>query len=60
MVPDPIVDEIQETRRRLIQECGDDLQQLLESFKSAEGQDKERIVAMDEVRRRAAQSRSKA
>ena len=54
---DPIVDEIHETRRRLMKECGDDLQKLLERFKSAEAQDKGRVVTMDEVQRRAAQSR---
>ena len=56
-MPDPIVDEIHETRRRLMRECGDDLQKLLERFRSAEAHDKWRVVTMDEVRRRAAQSR---
>lgn len=53
MIDDPIVKEIHETRRRIFAECGGDLEQLIARLKAAEQKDKERLVTMDEVQKRA-------
>ncbi len=53
MIDDPIVKEIHETRRRILDECNDDIEQLIARLKAAEQQDKRRLVAMEEVQRRA-------
>jgi hypothetical protein len=50
---DPIVKEIHETRRRIFQECGGDLERLIARLKAAESNDKHRLVTMDEVQKRA-------
>ena len=54
MIDDPIVQEIHETRRRIFEECGGDLDQLIARLKAAEQQDKDRLVTMTEVQKRAA------
>jgi hypothetical protein len=50
---DPIVDEIHETRRRIFEECGNDLGHYLERIKAAEQLDKHRLVTLDDVQKRA-------
>ncbi len=42
---DPIVEEIHQTRQKLLEECGGDLSQLMERFKAAEIQDRGRLVS---------------
>ncbi len=54
MIDDPIVKEIHETRRRIMEECGGDLERLIAHLKAAEQQDKDRLVTMEEVQKRAA------
>jgi hypothetical protein len=53
MMDDPIVNEIHETRRRILAECSGDLEQLIARLKAAEQTDRERLVTMDEVQKRA-------
>jgi hypothetical protein len=51
MLDDPIVKEIHETRRRIFQECGGDVEQLIARLKAAEQKDNDRLVTMDEVQK---------
>jgi hypothetical protein len=44
MKRDPIVEEIHQTRQKLLEDCGGDLNQLVERFKAAEIQDSSRLV----------------
>jgi hypothetical protein len=48
---DPIVDEVRETRRRILEECGGDLNRLIDRLKAAEVQDKSRLVTLDDVQK---------
>jgi hypothetical protein len=50
---DPIVNEIHETRRRIFEECGNDLGRYLERLKAAEELDKDRLVTLEQVQERA-------
>jgi hypothetical protein len=52
MIDDPIVQEIHETRRRIMAECGDDVERLIDRLKAAELQDKDRLVTKEELNRR--------
>ena len=54
MIDDPIVQEIQEIRRRLWEECGGDLDRYLERLQSGEAEQQDRLVTMEEVEKRAA------
>ena len=45
MKRDPIVEEIHQTRQKLLEDCGGDLNQLMERFKAAEIQDRSRLVS---------------
>ena len=56
MIDDPIVAEIHETRRRIMAECGDDVERLIDRLKAAESQDKDRLVTAEELKRRARSS----
>ena len=50
MSNDPIVEEIQEIRGRLLAECNGDLDQLLERYKQSE--DRDRVVTLKDVEQR--------
>ncbi len=41
---DPIVEEIRQTRQKIMKECGNDLEKLLNRLKAAEAQDRDRLV----------------
>ena len=56
MIDDPIVQEIHETRRRIMAECGDDVERLIDRLKAAELQDRDRLVTKEELERRARSS----
>ena len=45
MKRDPIVEEIHQTRHKLMEECGGDLNQLMDRLKAAEIQDRSRVVS---------------
>ena len=52
MMDDPIVNEIHETRRRIFEECGGDLDRFIERLKAVEVKDKDRLVTFEEVQQR--------
>jgi len=56
MIDDPIVQEIHETRRRIMAECGDDLEGLMDRLKAAESQDRHRLVTKEDLQSRARSS----
>jgi hypothetical protein len=58
MINDPIVDEVRETRRRILEECGGDLNRLIDRLKAAEVQDKSRLVTLDHVQKQKVTSTS--
>ena len=45
MKRDPIVEEIHQTRQKLLEECGGDLNLLMARYKAAEIQDRSRVVS---------------
>jgi hypothetical protein len=47
MKHDPIVEEIHQTRHKILEECNGDLDQLLDRLKTAEIQDHDRIVSQE-------------
>jgi hypothetical protein len=46
MSRDPIVDEVRQARQKILEECGGDLEKLLDRLKAAEAQDRSRVVSM--------------
>jgi hypothetical protein len=59
MMKDPIVEEVREVRRRIFEECGNDLKRLFERLKAAEADHKDRLVTIEQVRQRAGISKVK-
>ena len=57
---DPIVEEVREVRRRIFEECGNDLKRLFERLKAAEAQDKDRLVTLEQVQERSRATKIKA
>jgi hypothetical protein len=52
MADDPIVEEIHEVRRKLLEECGGDLNKLMDRIKAREQEDPSRIVSsLQEVKK---------
>lgn len=47
MIADPIVEEIHKTREKLLSDCNDDLDRLLDRYKLAEGQDQANLVTKE-------------
>ena len=58
MMEDPIIDEIHEVRRRIFEECGGDLERYFERLKAAEAMNKDRLVTLEDVQRRADSSKA--
>ena len=52
MKHDPIVEEIHQIREKLLDECDGDLEKLMDRFKAAEEQDRDRMVSMESLRER--------
>jgi hypothetical protein len=50
MTTDPIVEEIHQARQKLLDECGGDLDRLLDRYSTAEAQHKDRVVTPETVR----------
>jgi hypothetical protein len=46
---DPIVEEVHRARRELWDECGGDLQKLLEKLKAIEAEERHRVVSLERV-----------
>lgn len=47
MIEDPIVEEIHKTREKLLSDCNDDLDRLLDLYKLSEGQDQANLVTKE-------------
>ena len=58
MSRDPIVEEIHQTRQKILEECGDDLERVLDRLKAAESQDRTRLVSMASLRQAAHKTRN--
>jgi hypothetical protein len=54
MSDDPIVEEVREARRQIFEECGNDLERLIERLKAAEVRHVSRLVTVQDVQQRAA------
>lgn len=55
---DPIVDEVDRVREKLLAECGGDLRKLLARYKAQESQDRDRVVtSVEEIRQTRSSSR---
>lgn len=52
MKEDPIVKDTRMARAKLFKECDQDLDKLMDRFKASEQQDKDRVVTIEDVRRR--------
>jgi hypothetical protein len=50
MKNDPIVDEVRQTRQKILDDCGGDLEKLLDRLKAAEAQDRGRLVCTKSIR----------
>lgn len=50
MNPDPVVEEVRRTRQKILEDCGGDLEKLLDRLKAAESQDRSRVVSISSVR----------
>ena len=57
---DPIVDEIRQARQKILENCGGDLDKLLDRFKAAEAQDRDRVVAARPLRKKGIEPVAKA
>jgi len=56
---DPIVEEVHRIREKLLEECGGDLNKLLDRYEAAESLDQDRLVDLEFVQRRKQQSESR-
>ena len=52
MIGDPLIEEIYESRQRLLDECEGDLKKLMERLRTAEAQHPDRVVTKDALRKR--------
>ena len=50
---DEIVNEVHEVRRRIFEECGGDIERLIERLKAGDAKNQRRLVTFEEVQRRA-------
>ena len=50
MTTDPIIEEVYQARRKLLEACGADLKVLLEQIKEAEAQDQHRVVSKADLK----------
>ena len=47
MTRDPIVEEIRRAREKLLDECGDDIEKFMDRLKSAEDEDRARLISYE-------------
>ena len=57
---DPIVEEVHQARQKILEDCGGDLEKLLDRLKAAEAQDRGRVVSMKSLRQQVQRRRAKA
>ncbi len=51
---DPIVEEVRETRRRIWEECNEDVDQLIARLKRGEAMHKDRLITLEQLENRLA------
>jgi len=59
MKDDPIVAEIHQVRQKMLAECNDSLDQLLDRLQTAEAADGDRVVSLEAVRERQRRAQSR-
>ena len=52
MMDDPIVEEVHQTRQRILAECDGDVEKLIDRLKTADSANKNRLVTLEDVRQR--------
>lgn len=52
MIDDPIVEDVYQARRRILDQCDNDLGKWIERLKAAEAQHQDRLVTVGTVRER--------
>jgi len=50
MKNDPIVEEVRQTRQRILTACDNDLEQLMDRYQHAESADQARVVHLETIR----------
>jgi len=55
----PIIDEIYEARRQILEECDNDLDRFIDRLKTADHESPRKHVTLEEVRERARRSKSR-
>ena len=58
VIDDPIVEEVYQARRKILDECNGDLGKWIERLKAAEAQHQDRVVTLEAVRKRSRSSES--
>ncbi|MGH9463216.1 MAG: hypothetical protein ACRD1X_18565 [Vicinamibacteria bacterium] len=54
MKEDPILKEIHDTRKRLLEESGGNMQKLMDRLKFLEAEERDRVISHDQVKTRLA------
>ncbi|MDP2983417.1 MAG: hypothetical protein Q8O92_08815 [Candidatus Latescibacter sp.] len=52
MNKDPIVEEIHLIREKMLEECGGDLEKLMDRLKARESEHKDRLVTLKDIKRK--------
>jgi len=52
MIDDPIVEDVYRAREKILEECGGDLDRYMERLKAAEAEHEDRLVTLEDVRKR--------
>jgi len=47
---DPVVDEVHRVRDKLLEECNGNLDELMDRLSKLEGNDRERVVSMEQLK----------
>jgi hypothetical protein len=55
---DPIVNEVRQTRQKILEACGGDLDKLLNRLKAAEAKDRTRVVSGKSLERQASRGQA--
>jgi len=58
MIDDPIVEEVHQTRQRILAECNGDLECLIGRLKAADSGNKDRHVTIEDVQQRTRTSKN--
>jgi hypothetical protein len=59
MTKDPIIEEIHRIREKMLEECGGDLEKLMDRLKARESRHKDRLVSEKDIKRNTPRSPSR-